>query len=71
MAGVHAFKAPSPRYAHAESIQTRVFPMTAPDEFRSGLSIRFTRRSDGSISGFALSTQRSRNMRFDRLVSPR
>lgn len=52
-------------------IRSGVFPMTAPDEFRSGISIRFTRRSDGSISGFALSTDRSRNMRFDRVVSPR
>jgi hypothetical protein len=52
-------------------IRSRVFPMTAPDEFRSGMSIRFTRRSDGSIAGLALSTERSRNMRFDRLVSPR
>jgi CubicO group peptidase (beta-lactamase class C family) len=52
-------------------IRSPVFVMAAPDEFRSDISIRFTRRPDGSISGFALSTERSRNMRFDRVVSPR
>ncbi len=52
-------------------ISSRVFPMAARDEFRSGISIRFTRRSDGSISGFALSDDRNRNIRFDRVVGPK
>jgi CubicO group peptidase (beta-lactamase class C family) len=52
-------------------IGSQVFPMAAPDEFRSDLSIQFTRAPGGSITGFALSDSRSRNMRFDRVVSPR
>lgn len=52
-------------------ISPRVFPNAAPDEFKSDMSIRFTRGSGGSVSGFALSNPRSRNMRFDRVVSER
>ena len=52
-------------------IGSQVFPMAAPDEFRADMSIQFTRRPGGSITGFALSDSRSRNMRFDRVVSPR
>ena len=52
-------------------IESQVFPMAAPDEFRSDVSIQFTRGPGGSITGFALSDSRSRNMRSDRVVSPR
>jgi len=52
-------------------IGSQVFPMAAPDEFSADMSIQFTRRPGGSITGFALSDSRSRNMRFDRVVSPR
>jgi hypothetical protein len=52
-------------------ISSRVFPNTAPDEFTSGLSVRFTRGPGGSISGFALSSNRSRTMRFEKVVRVR
>jgi hypothetical protein len=45
-----------------------VEPAAPPDMFRTGVGIaRFTRDANGAVTGFTLSSTRSKNVRFDRI----
>ena len=60
-------------FIRGPGIRSRILPLVTRDEFETetSISLRFARGPGGSVSGFALSRPRSRNIRFDRVVSAR